>query len=533
MNARQFTAQTAREAMALARKALGPDAVILNNRKTAQGICVTAMLESELLGLDAVQEEPVDVPASAPVRETAGYERPVQREPRAEAVGRRANAEPEMPAKPRAAVGSSPAMSTLSFQQFANDRRTRRQSGPEESAPQHPQDDGGKGSHAHEGFVPQSEAAAPDLVARSAAGLDTAARATREWQPGAPATSAGPATPASAPAKASEDMAGELLAMAAELRQMRSFISQQFSALSWVDGVRRTPGQAQVLRRLLQAGFSSQLARSLVGHLPAGMTGVEADKWLSSILARNLTAPAWSQGVIDSGGVFALVGPTGVGKTTSVAKIAARCALDHGVDQVGLITADAYRVGAQDQLRRFGAMIGITVHTAHDTQSLHGLLGLLQNKRTVLIDTAGLGQRDHRVSALLDAVSQGPIQRLLVLSAAAQIESMREAMEAYRGNDCAGVLLTKVDEACRLGGALDTLIRFRLPLLAVANGQRVPEDWQEAVPEKLVEQAFSETPADESALPDIDLTMLMQRIDSGASDRDESLAIPADVAGVL
>lgn len=470
MIAKQFTAPTAREAMALARKSLGSEAVILSNRKTDKGICVTAMLEADLMNLspnsDASNTSSLQTQADRQIAASDAVETPVAAEQ---------------------SVADEP-MSTMNFERYANDRRSRRTDSP-----------------------PQAEQ------------TETAPAMLKAPFPPAPSKSVQPASvefgesfaPAMASESARQETAAELLAMAAELRQMRSFISQQFSALSWVDGVRRTPGQAQVLRSLLQAGFSSQLARSLVGHLPQGISGADADQWLAQSLIRNLQAPAWADGVIDAGGVFALVGPTGVGKTTSVAKIAARCALDHGVDQVGLITADAYRVGAQDQLRRFGSMIGIPVHTAHDAQSLHGLISLLQSKRVVLIDTAGLGQRDSRVSVLLEAVSQGPIQRLLVLSAAAQTESMRESIEAYQGNDCAGVLLTKLDEACRLGGALDTLIRFRLPLLAVGDGQRVPEDWHTADIASLVSRALNDSDADEAGLPDIDLTMLMQRVESG------------------
>ncbi len=489
MKAKQFTAPTAREALALARKALGPDAVILSNRKTDNGICVTAMLESDLVALVAQTETAAPVAAAT----EAPAPMPV------------ADSEPAKPASGRAHAEPAAPMSTVNFQRYAEERKARH--GRETKA--------------------ATESQAP---ARDTAGMpvfETVAPPTM------PKTDTAWADRPRLPGSENPEAAAELSAMAVELRQMRSFISQQFSALSWVDGVRRTPGQAQVLRRLLQAGFSGQLARSLVGHLPEGYVGPEADQWLAQALIRNLEAPGWSERVVLDGGVFALVGPTGVGKTTSVAKIAARCALEHGIDQVGLITADAYRVGAQDQLRRFGSMIGITVHTAHDSESLHSLLGLLQTKKVVLIDTAGLGQRDNRVAQLLDAVSQGPIQRLLVLSAAAQTEAMRESIESYQGNDCVGVLLTKLDEACRLGGALDTLIRFRLPLLAVGDGQRVPEDWHPADVSALVNRALSAADADEPGLPDIDLTMLMQRVESGSGGSGAPLTTrPQSVAGV-
>lgn len=523
MNAKQFTAPSAREAMAMARKALGPDAVILNNRKTAQGICVTAMLEADLVQLDQTLDPNEAEQMQAPVI----LERSELTDPNSPnaAIGL---AEPSRSEQVIRSPLSEP-MSTVNFQRFANERRSR--------TPMHAEAD--KSAQAqHSTGVPEDPGTGKQIPARASEQPrnDSELAKTQMSQSQSPRTYLPEGASVRPPTSATghQETASELLAMAGELRQMRSFISQQFSALSWVDGVRRTPGQAQVLRRVLQAGFSSQLARSIVGHLPEGCGGQAADDWLSHALARNLDAPAWTDNVINAGGVFALVGPTGVGKTTSVAKIAARCALEHGIDEVGLITADAYRVGAQDQLRRFGSMIGITVHTAHDAQSLHGLLSLLQTKRIVLIDTAGLGQRDPRVSTLVDAVSQGPIQRLLVLSAAAQIESIREAIESYEGNDCAGVLLTKLDEACRLGGALDSLIRFRMPLLAVADGQRVPEDWHDANVESLVKTALTTVDADDVGLPDIDLTMLMQRVDSGGGDAGLAAASPfTNVAGAL
>ncbi|MFK7962761.1 MAG: flagellar biosynthesis protein FlhF [Burkholderiaceae bacterium] len=515
MNARQFIAPTAREAMAMARKALGPDAVILNNRKTSKGICVTAMQEADLIQLDPVgATDDAEFAQSVNEHEQAAWEN----------AGRRLPVDERSP-QHRTQITARPAtpepMSTVNFQRYANERRART------PAPTPAAEVAGARS-------PRAAVSAQERASVEAFPEPVRALRAEHGSEDLAAANETEMTTVLTPATVQEETASELLAMAAELRQMRSFISQQFSALSWVDGVRRTPGQAQVLRRLLQAGFSSPLARSLVGHLPEGCIGQAADDWLGQALARNLNAPSWTDNVINAGGVFALVGPTGVGKTTSVAKIAARCALEHGVDEVGLITADAYRVGAQDQLRRFGSMIGITVHTAHDAQSLHGLLSLLQSKRIVLIDTAGLGQRDPRVTMLVDAVSQGPIQRLLVLSAAAQIESIREAIESYEGNDCAGVLLTKVDEACRLGGALDSLIRFRLPLLAVANGQRVPEDWHDADVDSLVRNALTSSDADDAGLPDIDLTMLMQRVDSRAGSSG-SPATPSSstVAGAL
>jgi flagellar biosynthesis protein FlhF len=193
--------------------------------------------------------------------------------------------------------------------------------------------------------------------------------------------------------------------------------------------------------------------------------------------------------------VFALVGATGVGKTTSTAKLAAAFATRHGAANLGLITLDAYRVAAHEQLRAYGRILGVPVHTAHDRASLDDLLELLSGKKMVLIDTAGMAQRDARTRELLDMLSHRSVNRLLVVNAAAQGETIEDVLHAYRAGSCRGVILSKVDEAVKLGPALDAMIRHKLKVLAVANGQRVPEDWHRLSAQALVQQALRGAPA--------------------------------------
>jgi flagellar biosynthesis protein FlhF len=192
----------------------------------------------------------------------------------------------------------------------------------------------------------------------------------------------------------------------------------------------------------------------------------------------------------DAGGVFALIGATGVGKTTSTAKIAAAFATKHGASQLGLVTLDAYRIGAHEQLRAYGRILGVPVHTAHDRASLEDLLDLLSAKRMVLIDTAGMAQRDARTRELLDMLSHRAIQRLLVVNAAQQGETIEDVMVSYRAATCSGAVISKLDEAVKLGPALDALIRHKLKLVGVANGQRVPEDWHRLSAQALVARAL-------------------------------------------
>jgi flagellar biosynthesis protein FlhF len=213
------------------------------------------------------------------------------------------------------------------------------------------------------------------------------------------------------------------------------------------------------------------------------------------VLERNLLSGDNEAPLEDSGGVFALVGATGVGKTTSTAKLAAAFATRHGAGNLGLITLDAYRVAAHEQLRAYGRILGVPVHTAHDRASLDDLLELLSAKKMVLIDTAGMAQRDTRTRELLDMLSHRSVNRLLVVNAAAQGETTEDVLHAYRANTCRGVILSKVDEAVKLGPALDAMIRHKLKVLAVANGQRVPEDWHRLSANALVQQALRSAPA--------------------------------------
>ena len=224
----------------------------------------------------------------------------------------------------------------------------------------------------------------------------------------------------------------------AELRSMKGLIEERFSALAFMEKLQRRPGEARLTQKLLDCGFSPALIRKLA----AGLTDDTGDEtaWATQVLERNLRAGEADIGIDSQGGVFALVGATGVGKTTTTAKIAAAFAARHGASNLGLITLDAYRVGAHEQLRAYGRILGVPVHTAHDRASLEDLLELLGAKKMVLIDTAGMAQRDSRTRELLDMLSHRSIQRVLVVNAASQGETIEDVLVAYKAASCAGIV---------------------------------------------------------------------------------------------
>jgi flagellar biosynthesis protein FlhF len=278
-------------------------------------------------------------------------------------------------------------------------------------------------------------------------------------------------------------------ALMAELHTLRSALQEQLATLTSSvalaqanDAQRRNPLQARLMTRLLTAGFTPEVARRIGAHTPPGLDATAAENWLLDVLSLNVRCATEAETPIERGGVYALVGPTGVGKTTTVAKLAARYAVKYGTSTLGLITLDAYRVAAHEQLRTYGRILGTPVHLAQDGATLRELLVSMQAKRLVLIDTGGVGPRDPRLVEMLGMLEQAGsgtsrVQPVLLLNAASHAETLDEAARAWQAPKAAGCILTKLDEAARIGGAIDCAMRFKLALLGLTNGQRVPEDW--------------------------------------------------------
>ena len=316
---------------------------------------------------------------------------------------------------------------------------------------------------------------------------------------------------------------GDMACMMEEIRSMRGMLESQLSELTWSgQQQQRDPARKEMLRLLLAAGFSASLARYLVENMPARLQRDKAMAWIKSVLVRNLATLGDENAILDQGGVFALVGPTGVGKTTTTAKLAARCVMRHGPGKLALITSDGYRIGGYEQLRIYGKILGVMVHSVKDEADLRIALDELKHKHTVLIDTVGVSQRDNMVAeqvAML-AGTGTPVKRLLCLSATSNGETLNEVVRAYRGNGLAGCILTKLDEAATLGSALDVVVRHKLTMYYVANGQRVPEDLHVAKSDVMVENLLrprKENPA--FSLHDEELPLVMANAAPAMHDR--------------
>jgi flagellar biosynthesis protein FlhF len=528
MNVKRFTARTSREALALVREALGDDAVVLSTRPAPEGVEVLALAPEGMARIEKAAAQASAARAVAPAAPAA---------PRAPTLSERIAArgerlEPSLdgghagvdtrfdPSRTNtlsgAAIDSSVAadvealgMSTLTFQDYVRERMLKRRqaelaqqaasSVPEALRAQQPDPQTlrarGTPSLSVIPGEPRRHEPAPETVPQRHQALRARVATLKRDPPvlrdevRVPPTGhdllADEPAPVSASAQDRDLLMGELRG---ELRSVRELIDERFGMLAFMERLQRDPRQATLSQKLFDAGLSPALVRKLVQALPADVSDGLA--WATGVLERNVHTDEHEAPLEDHDGVFALIGATGVGKTTSTAKLAAAFATRHGASQLGLITLDAYRVAAHEQLRTYGRILGVPVHTAHDRASLEDLLELLSGKKLVLIDTAGMAQRDARTKELLEMLQHRAIRKLLVVNAAAQGETVEDVMVAYGVQHCHGVIVSKLDEAVKLGPALDALIRHRARVVGVANGQRVPEDWHRLSAQALVQRAL-------------------------------------------
>lgn len=457
MNIQRFTASTSREALAKARLAFGDETLILSNRSTASGVEVLATAENTLAPLHRSESFATRVRDQVPaLRRDAGT-----------TADTRAQVEDD---------AAQLAMSTLSFQDYVRERMLRRRHEALEA-----QKNGGTGN------VPETASAAP--VPRAVSPTPPAKPVRPEpapvAKPSAPrkAATAAPVQPAPEPAAPSPKVAEGLVD---ELHAMKTLIEDRFNTLTWLGQARQHPIQSNLMLKLIRSGYSPTLARTILERMPEDVGAAESLRWVMAVLERNLKTDARSRPLMQEGGTYALVGATGVGKTTTAAKLAGLCARAHGPASVGLITLDTYRVGGHDQLRAFGRMLGVVAHLAHDQAALQDLLNLLANKKMVLIDTTGLAPSDPRKRDMLGVLDLPGVNRLLVLNAGGHGDTLDSMVGCFKAKGPQQAVLSKIDEAAKLGPVLDAAIRHQLLLRGVTTGQKVPEDWDSADAAKLV-----------------------------------------------
>ncbi|MGL6072490.1 flagellar biosynthesis protein FlhF [Craterilacuibacter sp.] len=447
MVVRKFYGKTTRDALRQVREELGADALILSNRPTqGGGVEIMAVADADVAALSDTL-----APSSSrhPPRKTATTSPP----PQASAAARALTRSYAMPIEP--------------LDEPPPTVQPERQQAPRAAAYVRP---------------PDTVAYTPPAPAPSPLSAPQPPQPSPAMQPAAKR----PAEPAD------EEIADDIRHIGEEIRLLKSLLQNQLATFAWSEMEGQAPNRAELFRYLLSAGFSPALIRQLTQKLPPQYTAEVAQKWARSALMHNLKCTDPATDIIDQGGIFALVGPTGVGKTTTVAKLAARATMRYGAEGVALITTDSYRIGAQDQLRIYGKILGVPVFSVQNEGDLQLTLADLTQRRVVLIDTVGMSQRDQRVmqQTKMFATAGRPVHRLLLLAANADGRTLEDVVKHFRSDDLTGCVLSKVDEAVMLGASLDVIIRNRLRLFYITNGQRVPEDLHSANADFLIDRAL-------------------------------------------
>lgn len=447
MNVRKFVATNARDALRKVKETLGPDAIILSNRGVPGGVEIMAVAAQDMaMMVPPAEEKPMRRPAP-----TSAPAAPADDDDYRVSLSRTfPGAVPAGPFPPGATVAREAAPAAPAARPTVAPRQA--------AAPLHT-----PVSPAKPGVVNAS-------IPKSAALRQMSPELGRNFaRPSEPV----PAVSRPAPRKEAEVVPAAVME---EIRSLRKIVEQHLAGFAWGETARTEPVKTDVLRHMLDVGFSPQFARELLSDLPHEMDVSQALAWVRGVADRSLITLGLEGDIIDKGGVYALMGPTGVGKTTTTAKLAARCVLRHGANKVALVTTDSYRIGAHEQLRIYGRILGVSVYLAKDADELNQILTELRHKHMVLIDTMGMSQKDHLVEELNTMLRTCGVRRLLALSATSRGDTLDDVVRAYRGDDLAGCVLTKVDEAASLAPALDAIMRQGLKLHYVSNGQRVPED---------------------------------------------------------
>jgi flagellar biosynthesis protein FlhF len=416
MKIKRYTAVSMRAALAQVRAEQGPDAVILSSRRGEDGIEVIAAVDyDEALFVEARQRSPA-----------AGPEAPT--------------VSPEPIVAPRAQVPPAPTLAPASTQRLipSSFRRLTVSSAPTAALP---------------AVSAPATASSPEP---KRGGADAAAPGARP------------------------DLG--LGAMQRELQDLRQVIETGLAGMTWNDKSLREPLKARVFEELTAMDIAPDMAMALAALTPQ-RTSLENRSLIPlALLVRHLPV-ADPLGGADglsgvSGGIMAVVGPTGAGKTTSIAKLAARWCMHHGSQDLALVSTDGYRIGAREQLMTYARILGVPMYAANSGMELARALERLKSKKLILIDTAGMGPRDVRLTEQLAALKLGAASARVMLALPAQGEghALEEIVQAFARLAPSACILTKVDEAASLGAVISTTLRHKLKIAYICDGQRVPED---------------------------------------------------------
>jgi flagellar biosynthesis protein FlhF len=453
MKIKRFFAKDMRTAMSEVKDVLGPDAVIMSNKKVVGGIEIVAAVDYQSEQTEVQKEKKSEDPFASLADDNVQLSSATKRAQKAPIKAHRSNRPGAKESGEDFAKSLSSFFGKVNAQQTKLNTRTKSQT-----------------KHDRADYSRLEDK--PDIGFNQPKTLGE----QQNWSHRPEVKRAG-SEPRRAAATNRSSGNKEIAKIGAEVASLRKLLEHQVSGLMWQEMERREPIRAMVIKWLSSAGFSNDMADQLASYIPEDASSIEVQEYIQSLLQDKVFVG--SNNILQQGGAIALLGPTGVGKTTTIAKLAAQFAMKYGAEQVALITTDTYRIGAHEQLATYGKIMGCSVRVAKDADELAEILYQFREKRLVLIDTAGMGQRDVRLSEQLDTLmrnSRVNIQSYLVISSTSQRRVVEEALEHFKRIALSGCILTKVDESIGLGEVLSVTMQHALPITYITTGQRVPED---------------------------------------------------------
>jgi flagellar biosynthesis protein FlhF len=468
MKIKRYTAVSMRAALALVRAEQGPDAVILSSRRGEDGIEVIAAVDyDEALFVEAKRQRATGVSSDAPKpASTASAEPDVAPSQGLPTTAQNQSQKPSSARTPTQSQSPAQAQTPAQAQMQVPAPRPLKATPSPKQIP----------SSFRKLTMASLPAIAPELFAAPPpARTPAAARSAAPERAPAAASAKAPAG-ASMPAQAARPNAG-LGAMQRELQDLRQMLETGLAGMTWNDKRVREPLKARVLEELTAMDIAPDVAMALAAHTPQSTSLDDRSLISLALLVKHLPVVNDLSGGV-SGGITAVVGPTGAGKTTTIAKLAARWCMQHGSQDLAMVSTDGYRIGARDQLTTYARVLGAPIHSANSGMELARVLERLKSKKLILIDTAGMGPRDARLTEQLAALQLGAARARVLLALPAQGEghALDEIVQAFARVAPEACVITKVDEAASLGAVISTTLRRKLKIAYVCDGQRVPED---------------------------------------------------------
>lgn len=523
MKAKKIVAPDMRQALKMVRDQMGPEAVILSNRKVANGVEVTAAKDYEAV-LEAHRQKqrqlnhvPDYVDQQADIKVPQGDQKHMIKQSllaaKEEAERKRAIQEASAEKRKQSRPFNQDMYNEMSGQASDEDWGHQPEIHQEQRHQRRPVD-----SRYHDERLEQQRLNRAE-VPRNAPGRQQPAsqQSPRREYPdySAPARSAYDYDPefdvekgphyenesryepardyepvARQAAQVKQTQTPDISEMRSELSQLRNLLNQQLGNVAWGDFSYRHPLSAAIFRRLTHSGLNVELCRSLLKSV--NETAPKKEAWREVLVELSKRIPMSQDDIINDGGIVAFVGPAGVGKTTTIAKLAAQYALAHGPENLALITTDSYRIAGHEQLRTLAKILKVPLRVVSEHQPLDSIICGLSRKKMIMIDTAGLSAKDEAFFSQMNLFekAQTPIKKWLVMSSTSQRRMLEKAANNYKSLNLAGCILTKLDESASLGEALSVIIDQQLPLSYTTDGQNIPDDLHRAKANQLVNLAM-------------------------------------------